>query len=1164
MKAERSLSVLGIVPLLVAVCLISVPAQAKYGGGAGTADDQYQIWTPEQMNLIGAEPNDWDKHFKLMADIDLSAFDGREGRPAFNIIAFEADSDHAAPPQDIFTGVFDGNGHTIANFAHTSTDGYPYAGLFGYVGGPSGEVRNLGLIDAKVDVGGGWSVGTLAGSNTGSIVHCYSNGTISGRRNSVGGLVGYNFGQVIGCYSGVAVDGVGSSTGGLVGINEEGVVAFCYSTGAVHGQTGDVGGLMGRSWGGAVTHCYSIGAVSSAQNPPGGLVGYSVTEACVNGCFWDAQTSGQAPSVRSAGKGLTTAQMRDVQTYLDAGWDWAGRAEDGTCEIWQMPAEGGYPVLAFFHGYTPPRLRGEGTPDNPYLIGNASELGAMPYYNSYAHYKLAASIDLSGIRWGTAVVPLFTGVFDGNGLAITHLTIAGEEYLGLFGRLMHGAEIRDLAVVDVNVVGTGWRVGSLAADNGGTVIHCYTTGAISGGDSVGGLAGNNGSWGTVTQCYSTAAVHGKWSAGALLGQNSGTMTHCYSGGVVTIAGKPGGRLVFYDWGTAIGCFGEPLSGGQPSGGRLRSLGAPTAAANPMQDKQTYLAAGWDWVGETANGTSEVWQMPEGGGYPVLSVFGGYTPPQLPGRGTAQDPYLISDANDLGAVVHYDPCAHYRLAAPIDLSMTRWAVPVIPSFAGTFDGNGLTISHLTITGGGHLGLFGQSVFGAEIRDLGVVDANITGTRDYVGGLAGFNQGKVTRCHSTGTVRGTRSVGGLIGDHGSGDVTDCRSTCIVIGTDPVGGLLGHNLARVARCESTGEVTGEKSVGGLVGSNSGSVDDCNNAALVDGTENVGGLIGDNWCGNVMHCSNSGAVNGQRVVGGLAGISQEQWSQSSYPGAVIDCYNTGPVTGKSEVGGLIGNNSDLIANCHSTGPVSGDIVVGGLVGSNNVAVMRSYSDGAVSGNGYVGGLAGQNDGTITECRATGSVTGDVNNVGGLVGLNWIEATINNCYSCNTVAGDANHVGGLVGANWAGSMANSHSTSTVTGGDYVGGLAGIDYRVLVYAHTLEDGTLFTGTISHCYFAGQLSGGGKVGGIVGAPGGVFESDFWDRQASGLTEAFGEPDPEATGCDNSYGKTTPEMQTAATFLAAGWDFMIETTNGTEDIWWIEEEKDYPRLWWEAGR
>ena len=53
------------------------------------------------------------------------------------------------------------------------------------------------------------------------------------------------------------------------------------------------------------------------------------------------------------------------------------------------------------------------------------------------------------------------------------------------------------------------------------------------------------------------------------------------------------------------------------------------------------------------------------------------------------------------------------------------------------------------------------------------------------------------------------------------------------------------------------------------------------------------------------------------------------------------------------------------------------------------------------------------------------------------------------------------------------------------------------------------------------------------------------------------------CDGGRGKTTAEMQTAKTFLDAGWDFVDETANGTEDIWWILEGKDYPRLWWEAG-
>jgi hypothetical protein len=51
-------------------------------------------------------------------------------------------------------------------------------------------------------------------------------------------------------------------------------------------------------------------------------------------------------------------------------------------------------------------------------------------------------------------------------------------------------------------------------------------------------------------------------------------------------------------------------------------------------------------------------------------------------------------------------------------------------------------------------------------------------------------------------------------------------------------------------------------------------------------------------------------------------------------------------------------------------------------------------------------------------------------------------------------------------------------------------------------------------------------------------------------------------DGGIGKTTAEMQTAGTFLEAGWDFVDETENGIENIWWILEGRDYPRLWWET--
>ncbi|MHC4682659.1 MAG: hypothetical protein ACYTEK_28780, partial [Planctomycetota bacterium] len=53
----------------IALCLPARPAQAKYDGGAGTESSPYLIRNPEQLNSIGAVRSDWDKHFKLVADI---------------------------------------------------------------------------------------------------------------------------------------------------------------------------------------------------------------------------------------------------------------------------------------------------------------------------------------------------------------------------------------------------------------------------------------------------------------------------------------------------------------------------------------------------------------------------------------------------------------------------------------------------------------------------------------------------------------------------------------------------------------------------------------------------------------------------------------------------------------------------------------------------------------------------------------------------------------------------------------------------------------------------------------------------------------------------------------------------------------------------------------
>jgi hypothetical protein len=132
------------------------------------------------------------------------------------------------------------------------------------------------------------------------------------------------------------------------------------------------------------------------------------------------------------------------------------------------------------------------------------------------------------------------------------------------------------------------------------------------------------------------------------------------------------------------------------------------------------------------------------------------------------------------------------------------------------------------------------------------------------------------------------------------------------------------------------------------------------------------------------------------------------------------------------------------------------------------------------------------------------------------------------------------MGYNYGGSIITSYSTVVVSGIESVGGLVGSN----------------GGEVMECYSAGSVSGKDFIGGLIGQSvhgwyvDGSATASFWDVDTSGLPTS-----------DGGIGKTTAKMQTANTYLEAGWDFVDETANGTEDIWWIDEGNDYPRLWWE---
>ncbi len=95
-----------------------------------------------------------------------------------------------------------------------------------------------------------------------------------------------------------------------------------------------------------------------------------------------------------------------------------------------------------------------------------------------------------------------------------------------------------------------------------------------------------------------------------------------------------------------------------------------------------------------------------------------------------------------------------------------------------------------------------------------------------------------------------------------------------------------------------------------------------------------------------------------------------------------------------------------------------------------------------------------------------------------------------------------------------------------------------------------SGVISNCYSRGKVTGSLDHGGLVSRSNGGVTNSFWDVNSSG--------EPISAG---GTGLMTADMQTMSTFTNAGWDFVGETANGTDDIWTICNHADYPRLTWQ---
>ena len=249
-----------------------------------------------------------------------------------------------------------------------------------------------------------------------------------------------------------------------------------------------------------------------------------------------------------------------------------------------------------------------------------------------------------------------------------------------------------------------------------------------------------------------------------------------------------------------------------------------------------------------------------------------------GTGTAEDPFTIDNATQLGAFrdsvnagTTYEG-QYVQLSGDIDLPSTDWtpigsgarsgdgASADAKPFKGTFNGGDHTISGLTITASSPLaanpdnalGLFGV-LDGAHVNALTLTNVNIdVPTSNLAGAAAGLalNDASLSNIHVSGKVSGASNIGGIVGCMiGSGAIVTSGNEATVSGTgDNIGGIVGTTLAtdddqiRLSFNINDGAVSGASAVGGIVGHNEAHLSfNANNGTVTTASSSTGNAVGE-----------------------------------------------------------------------------------------------------------------------------------------------------------------------------------------------------------------------------------------------------------------------------------------------------------------------------------
>ena len=840
-----------------------------------------------------------------------------------------------------FAGTFDGAGHTISGlYIATGTS----QGLFGYIGA-GGVVKDLTISDSSVT--GTTDLGFIAGSNAGTVSGItVVNSTITGTQrvggivgdnttsgiitvsankgaevrqssnsdDGIGGIVGRNAGSVALSYNNADIIRTNGSTsydgyfGGIAGQNNNAAASIdsCYNTGIVPPGY-RAGGIVGLNTSGSISNSYNIGSVTKSTGSGATAGGVSGNSGSPLNCYYiDSCIS--ITDDNGLGTRIDESGLKALASELGGAFD-----SDLIPNI-----NNGYPILKWQNPDTTYAIRLTVTPIDAIVVLADSDGEMMPDSSNggvYIFSDLAAGNYSYSISQDDGDYAAQTGVInlshsDDNriialarnlyevsfsvtpGDAIVSITTAGfEQSMTAVGGVASFSLPMGTYEYSVERFGYLARTGSLTVAKGiGVGIETVVLDQGATRDLTFNVTPNDAA---IIVTHPTQGVQTP---------TSGSTYSLYESETYSYTIRLSGYVTVRDT-VAIGSSDITINVVLAEG--ISSWDGVTATEPPLADGVYQIADGEHlaWFRDKVNS-----ELVIGSGSNAATVANNSTSSKL-------DAVLLNDIDLDGN--EWQPIGTY-----VNNQASYYGVPY--GYAGTFDGNGKTISGLSITTGADgSGLFGV-VFGSGVVKNLAVEGNIT-VGQYSGGIAGIAQGG----GNSSTITPAPATGATI--------TNCTSYVNI--------TVNRNLSGSSNNIMVGGIAGGLNNHASANTH-GVIEYCMNYGTIIGGPNsyIGGIAGNASNGiAVRYCGNEGDISGQNEIGGIVGDHANV--------LVSDCYNAGSVSGTGTyIGGIAGYSNRVTQDCYNTGSVSGQGQIGGIVGrlvGTNGRVSGSYSTGAVSKTG-------------------------------------------------------------------------------------------------------------------------------------------------------------------------------------------------------------------------